>query len=47
VKREKRKMRRWLRDDEVEIFLAKPVGLDLAERKDKPYLCLIFLFLAI
>jgi hypothetical protein len=28
----------------VEIFLAKPVGLDLEERKDKTYLCCVFLF---
>jgi len=29
----------------VEIFLVKPVGLDLEERKDKTYLCCVFLFL--
>lgn len=37
-------MRRWLRNDEVEIFLVKPEGLDLEERKDKTYLCDHFLF---
>jgi len=29
----------------VEIFLAKPVGLDLEERKDKTYICCVFLFI--
>jgi len=42
----------WMRQEdlnktmktEVEIFLAKPVGLDLEERKDKTYLCCVFLY---
>ncbi len=32
---------------EVEIFLAKPGGLDLDERKDKTYLCCVFYLLVI